>query len=72
MPVVWTDDYGSLWQVLRRFDASEIREWVDDQREWIHEQIEEYWPSKAAEKKNGSEKPNEADAQSDAESEKHR
>ena len=49
-----------------RFDASEIREWIDDQREWIHEQIEEYWPSKAAAKKKASEKPNEADVPPDA------
>ncbi|HEY4310585.1 MAG TPA: fused MFS/spermidine synthase [Pirellulales bacterium] len=30
VPVVWTDDYGSLWQVLRAFDASEITDWIKD------------------------------------------
>ncbi|MES1213735.1 MAG: fused MFS/spermidine synthase [Singulisphaera sp.] len=30
-PVAWTDDYGSLWQVLRGYDDSEIRDWIQDQ-----------------------------------------
>ncbi|HVU87473.1 MAG TPA: fused MFS/spermidine synthase [Pirellulales bacterium] len=34
-PVVWTDDYGSLWQVLRKYDNSEIDAWIDEQKEWL-------------------------------------
>ena len=38
-PVVWTDDYGSLWQVLRSYDDSEIRDWIKDQKEWLRDYL---------------------------------
>ena len=34
-PVVWTDDYGSLWQVLRRFSFYEWRSWLERWLPWL-------------------------------------
>jgi hypothetical protein len=39
-PVVWTDDYGSLWQVLRSYDDSEVKEWIADHWPWSKDKQE--------------------------------